>query len=60
MPNIDFPSNPSNGATYSFNNGLWTFNGNAWIPQGTPGPVGATGSAVVTAAYGLYLLNNFI
>jgi len=48
MPNINFPSGPTAGTTYIFNSSKWTYNGVAWVLNGTIGPVGPTGSGSVT------------
>ena len=34
MSNIDFPNSPSNGDTYTFDNKLWTFDGEKWETSG--------------------------
>ena len=56
MP-IDFPSNPSAGATYSYGSILWTWNGTAWDKttgsgSGNTGATGATGPQGNTGATG--------
>jgi hypothetical protein len=47
MP-LNFPANPMTGATFSFENVSWTYNGYAWQrlvgPTGAIGPIGPTGS----------------
>ena len=47
MSIIDFPNSPSNGDTYTFDNKLWTFDGEKWETsggskgqKGEPGPGG--------------------
>ena len=63
---IDFPSNPSAGATYSYGGILWTWNSTAWDkttsgsqgntgltgPTGAPGTTGNTGHTGPTGAQG--------
>jgi hypothetical protein len=45
---FNFPANPMTGATFSFENVSWTYNGYAWQrlvgPTGAIGPIGPTGS----------------
>lgn len=31
MANINFPTSPAPGDTYSFNNSIWVYNGSAWV-----------------------------
>ena len=67
---INFPSNPVQGQTYTFNNNLWVYNGYAWVsttslsiigsvgatgPTGSQGPTGATGSLAAGTASGTIL-----
>jgi hypothetical protein len=62
MP-IDFPLNPSQNQTYSFNDMTWTFIGNSWkkvTSQSTGGaaPVTVSNSAPVSATEGALWLSN--
>jgi len=41
MP-IQFPSNPTNGQTYTSGGRTWTYNGKIWYPGVAVGSTGAT------------------
>lgn len=44
MSNINFPTSPYPGQTYTFNGNTWTWNGYTWTSQGISGPTGPTGA----------------
>ena len=43
MAAFDFPSNPSNGQTYTANSITWIFNGSVWKKDATAGVKGQKG-----------------
>jgi hypothetical protein len=46
MAIINFPIPGATGETYPFDGKVWTWNGFAWVLEGTEGPTGATGIGV--------------
>lgn len=52
MPNINFPSDPTVGDSYSFNNVQYIFDGFVWIAQGNIGPAGSIGPTGPSGATG--------
>lgn len=57
MPNINFPSNPANGATYSFNNVFYVFDGTVWMSLASGNVSGLSTTLAVSNNAGVYAID---